>query len=222
VGDATPLVVWSGVRMKLYADATPRFTLQLALDAAVACYVLFWIWLGTVVNDGVSALASPGEGIAANARDLGGSLSDAGGFLDDAPIIGDGIASPFDSAADASRGIAQASDNSVAAIERFGFWLGVVVAVVPIVYLLAKFLPGRIRFIRNVNAGQRLALGPADLEVFALRALTNQPLHRLARVSPDPAGGYRRGETDVITGLARLELTRIGLAVPESASTTGA
>ena len=202
--------------MKLYADATPRFTLQLALDAAVVAWVIVWIWLGTVVHDGVVALATPGERISSSARDLAGSLADAGGALDGTPLIGDGIASPFESAAEASRGIAQASDNSVAAIERFGFWLGVVVAVVPILYVLARFLPGRIRFVRNANAGQRLALGPADLEVFALRALTTQPLHRLTRVSPDPAGGLRRGETDVIAGLAALEMTRLGLSVPRT------
>ena len=50
-----------------------------------------------------------------------------------------------------------------------------------------------------MTAGQRFVDGPADLELFALRAMNNQPLHVLARVTDDPVGALRRGDEAVIT-----------------------
>ncbi|HEY0776081.1 MAG TPA: hypothetical protein VGD51_18490, partial [Nocardioidaceae bacterium] len=54
-----------------------------------------------------------------------------------------------------------------------------------------------------------------DLDLFALRAMAHQPLHRLARISDDPAGAWRRGDPDVVRRLATLELRDSGLSVPE-------
>ena len=53
-----------------------------------------------------------------------------------------------------------------------------------------------------------------DLDLFALRALAHQPLHRLARISDDPAGACRRGERATVVALARLELSEVGLRPP--------
>lgn len=51
-----------------------------------------------------------------------------------------------------------------------------------------------------------------DQRLFALRALSSQPLERLRAVDPDPAGAFERGAPDVITALADLELDSLGLA----------
>ena len=205
-------------RMKVYADAMPRFTLQLALDFGFVCWVLLWIWVGLAVHDAVEVLAEPGERINASATDLSDSMADAGDYLDGIPAVGDGVASPFESASEASTAIADAGDSEVRAVERLAFWAGVLVAGLPILYLAPKYLPGRIRWIRNASGGQRILHGDADLDVFALRAITSQPLHRLARVSDDPVGALRRGDHDTITRLARLELDRLGLRVAEPTS----
>ena len=61
---------------------------------------------------------------------------------------------------------------------------------------------------------QRFLDEGADLDLFALRAMAHQPLHVLARVDPDPAGAWRRGEPDVVDRLARLELRSAGLRPP--------
>ena len=37
------------------------------------------------------------------------------------------------------------------------------------------------------------------MDLFALRAMSHQPLHRLTRISGDPAGAWRRGDADVGT-----------------------
>ena len=82
---------------------------------------------------------------------------------------------------------------------------------IPILVVALYHLPRRVRFVREASAGQRLLDGPADLELFALRALSNQPLHALARVTDDPVGALRRGDAAVVAALARLELRAGGL-----------
>jgi hypothetical protein len=44
--------------------------------------------------------------------------------------------------------------------------------------------------------------------------MSHQPLHRLARISGDPAGAWRRRDADVVRALAELELRDVGL-MPE-------
>jgi hypothetical protein len=44
-----------------------------------------------------------------------------------------------------------------------------------------------------------------------MRALATQPLQRLAAVSADPVGDWRRGDPQVTARLAALELEHLGL-----------
>ncbi len=202
--------------MKLYASSAPRFAAQLALDSLLVCWLLFWIWVGTVVNDGIENLAEPGVRISSSASDLSDSLSDAGDVLDDVPVVGDGVAAPFDQAAEASDSMAAAGDAEARAAEKAAFWLGFAVAALPILYVAPRYLAGRVRWIREATAGQRFLDSEADLEIFALRAINNQPLNVLARVSDDPVGALRRGDAPEIAALAQLELRRTGLEAPRT------
>ena len=197
--------------MKLYADATPRFAAQVAADFGVLCWVLLCVWLGTVVHDGIEVLADPGDRIAAAAADLSGSLSDAGDALDGTPVVGDQVAAPFGSASDASAALGDAGGSEAEAARRLAFWAGVLTALVPIVLVGRRYVPWRVRFLRDATAADRVLRGDADLELFAWRAVTTMPLHRVARVSDDPVGAIRRGEADVVRRLAALELGRLGL-----------
>ncbi|WP_139979888.1 hypothetical protein [Nocardioides litoris] len=200
--------------MKVYADSGPRFVVQLAADFAVVCWLVLWVWLGTVVHDGIEVLADPGERISAAAEDLSGSLADAGGVLDGTPVVGDEVSAPFDKAAEASSAMGDAGDSTAEAVRRLAFWAGVVVALLPILYVLRRYLPWRVRFLLDATAADRvLARGPdgGDLELFAWRAVTTLPLHRVVRVSDDPVGAIRRGDADVVRRLAELELSRIGV-----------
>ena len=89
---------------------------------------------------------------------------------------------------------------------------GIVIAVVPIVVVLAVWAVRRIRFVRRATAAQRWLARPGALELFALRALTGQSLARLGALGPDPAGGFRRGDPPTLRALAELELHACGLA----------
>jgi hypothetical protein len=201
--------------MKPYADSTPRFALQLAADFAVVCWLLLWIWLGTVVHDGIEVLADPGDRIEAAAQDLAGSLGDAGDALDGTPVVGDEVAVPFERASDASAALGDAGRSEAEAARRLAWWTGVLVAVVPIVYVGQRYVPWRLRFVLDASAADRVLAGDADLELFAWRAVKTLPLSRVVRVTDDPVGALRRGDHDVVRRLAELELGRLGLDVPQ-------
>ncbi len=140
----------------------------------------------------------------------------AGDFLGGVPLIGEGVAEPFDDAADAADQIALAGADTADSVERAAFWLAFTVIVVPIGLASSRYVPARVRFVRESSAGQRFLNARADLELFAARALANQPLHRLARISPDPAGAVRRQEWPVIYALADLEVRESGMRMPSA------
>ncbi|HXH78653.1 hypothetical protein [Nocardioides sp.] len=197
--------------MLLYADTPARRTFQLVADLFFVLWLVLWVWVGLAVHDGTMALAAPGRQTDESASAMAGQLRDAGGALDDVPLIGDEVATPFDKAAEASDGLAAAGRSSVQAVERLAFVLGMSIALIPILVVMAFYLPGRLRFVREATAGARFIDSVDDLDLFALRALANQPMRVLARVSADPAGDWRRKDPVVVTRLAELELKSVGL-----------
>ena len=106
--------------------------------------------------------------------------------------------------------------DQIGAIEQLAVVVGVVVALIPIAVLIAILLPIRLRFHRTNRAARRFLDSPADLDLFALRAMSNQPLHFLGRVSDDPVGAWRQGDRAVINELAEMELRRSGLKIPKA------
>jgi hypothetical protein len=200
--------------MKLYADLVPQRALQLTGDLALLVWVTVWIWLANVVHDAVMRLATPGRELEAAGASLGDRLRDAGSTVGGIPYVGDGASRPFDGAGSSADQVAAAGRSQVEAVESMAFWLGLSVALIPVLIALAVYLPPRIRFVLRATAGQRFLDSAADLDLFALRAMAHQPLHVLAGVSPDPAEAWRRKDLDVVRRLAALELKAAGLALP--------
>jgi len=166
------------------------------------------------VHGAVMLLAEPGEQVNEASAGLADRFREAGSAVDGAPLIGDELRTPFDGAGDAADRLAAAGLDQVDAVETLAFWLGLAIATIPILLALALYVPRRWSFARNAGAGQRFVDASEDLDLFALRALAHQPLHRLARISDDPAGDWRRGERATVVALARLELSEVGLRPP--------
>ena len=197
--------------MKLFADTPLRRTLQVIADLLFVAWLVLWVWIGSAVHDGTMELAAPARQTDSSATAMADQLRDAGGRLGDAPLVGDELAVPFDKAADASDGIAAAGRDTVDAVERLALLLGLSVALIPIMIVSAIHLPRRWRFVREATAGARFIDAQEDLDLFALRALANQPMRVLARVSDDPAGAWRARDPEVVRRLAELELADVGL-----------
>ncbi|WP_153505459.1 hypothetical protein [Cumulibacter manganitolerans] len=203
--------------MRLYAATPVRRTRQIAGDLLLVGWVVLWIWLGNVVHDATMSLTTPGQQIDASATGLSKALNDAGDKLEGVPVVGDEVATPFNAARDAADGIADAGRNTADAVATLAFWLGLLIAAIPIVIWAAYYLPRRYRFARRASAGQRFIDSNADLDLFALRALATQPMHVLARIDDDPAGRWRAKDPEIIRALGELELKESGLRPPRSA-----
>jgi hypothetical protein len=199
--------------MKLYADGPVRRTRQVAGDLLLVLWVAAALALARVVRDATLGLASPGREVESAAGGLASRLRDAGAAVDDVPLVGDDVRSTFDGAGRSADQIAAAGAAQVEAVQRLAFWLAFAVAAVAILLALAVYLPRRWRFVRRATAGQRLVGSSGGLELFALRALAGQPVHRLARVSDDPVADWRAGDPAVVRALAALELEDTGLSV---------
>ena len=199
---------------KLYADGPARRALQVLGDLFLVLWIVLWVRLAHTVHDATLGLATPGRKIEAAGGGLAGQLRDAGRAVGDVPLVGDKVRSPFDGAGNAADRIAAAGTSQVEAVQDLAHWLGIAVAAIPILVLLVVYLPRRWRFVREATAGQRFIDSSADLQLFALRAMAHQPMHRLARVSDDPVAAWRAGDPDVVTALARLEMAEVGLRPP--------
>jgi hypothetical protein len=84
----------------------------------------------------------------------------------------------------------------------------------PVLFALLIWLPRRIRFSRRATAARKFIDNAADLDLFALRAMANQPMHKLAKISDDPVSAWREGDARVVGELAALELRSSGLKGP--------
>lgn len=202
--------------MKLYADAPARRYRQVVADLLFLGWVLAWALVGNTVHDGTLALAEPGRQADSSATRMAEGLRSAGDRLDDVPLVGEEVADPFDRAASASDELAAAGRASVRAVERLALWLGLSIALIPVLAVGALHVPRRWRFVREATAGARFVDASEDLDLFALRALCHQPMHVLARITDDPAGAWRRRDPDLVRRLAELELRDAGLRLPAS------
>lgn len=202
--------------MKLYADLPARRTLQATGDVLLVLWIAGWCWLAAEVHRATERLAVPGRRMDESAGDLAARLRDAGSTVGDLPLVGDSASRPFDGAGNAADQLAAAGRAQVEAVDTLAFWLALATALVPILLAVAFYVPPRVRFVRRAGAGRRFLDSSADLDLFALRALANQPLHVLARISDDPARAWRTQDAEVVRRLAAVELRDVGLVPPSS------
>lgn len=199
-----------------YAQTPGRRATQLAGDVLLVAWVVCWVLVGRAVHRATSALAEPGRQLEAGAGDVASSLREAADRAGDVPLLGEDLAAPFGSAGDAADAIAEAGTRQVEAVGHLALLLGAVVVLVPVLLAMALWLPRRVRFARRAAAARRFLDSDADLALFALRAMANQPMHRLARISHDPVAAWRAGDAAVVRSLALLELRDAGLRLPPS------
>ena len=72
--------------------------------------------------------------------------------------------------------------------------LAVVLVVLPVGWLLLRWLPWRLRYAREAGAARRLLAGTPDLEILAARALATAPLPRLAALPAGTGGAWHAGD----------------------------
>jgi hypothetical protein len=202
--------------MGIYAQTPGRMTRQVLSDVFIVGWIFLMCQGGFAVRDAVQGLAEPVQAMTSSARNLGKELGEAQKAAQQIPAVGNQVGNSLRQVQRSNASIATFGEQQLSAISRMSIILGLITAIIPSAVALVLWLPIRLRFIRRMRAAQLLVSSAPDLEIFALRALTRQPLKALDRISPDPAGSWRRGDLRVINKLAALELRSLGLRPPYS------
>jgi hypothetical protein len=199
------------MRLRPYSAMPGRLALQIVADLFVLAWVYLWYRLGTAVHDALTAAASVGYRIQDSAGGVAGSLNQAGRNADSLPLVGQSLSEPLRTAAGQIGGIAGSGRDLGDRLTTAATPAGLLVALAPILVVLAFWLPARLRFARRAGEAAELAGAYAGEELLALRALTNRPLHELRRVAPDPLVAWRSGDPAAVRALAALELRSSGV-----------
>lgn len=204
--------------MGLYARRRGLFVAQLLVDIFVVAWCVIWGAVGNRLHAVIEALNAPLQDSSEAATRLREQFRTAGDEASRVPGVGADLRRPFDGAAEQLAGIITSAQDQMQAISRVADLVGWLAFLIPALIVIAFWLPPRIRFFRVSRAAQGYIDGSADLQLFALRAMANQPMHVLARISDDPVADWQRGDQDVVNRLAEVELRRAGLRMPEEAS----
>ncbi|MDO5627943.1 MAG: hypothetical protein Q4G43_06435 [Mobilicoccus sp.] len=198
----------------IYAQTPARRSRQIAGDVAVLVWVLAWAWVGTIVHGVVVAVAAPMRHLQQTGTDFSAAMTDAGQSAVRIPFAGGELQSGLDRAARFGQDAARFGLDIETLIGQIALALGLVVALAPILGLGIPWLVLRWQFARRAEAAQRYVDSEADLDLFALRAMANQPLPALSAISEDPVSAWRAGDREVIAKLAASEFRRVGLHPP--------
>jgi hypothetical protein len=206
--------------MQLYAQQPALRARQLAGDTGFAAWVLLWVLLARLVHGAVLVLAEPGRAVADLGSSVSGNMESAAGVAQDVPLVGDELATPFDALADAGGSVSGAGQAAQDAVGTLALVLAVLVVVLPVGWLLLRWLPWRLRYAQEAGAARRMVSGTPDLHLLAARAVATAPLPRLAALPPGTGAAWQAGDPAAVRALAALELDRLGLRLPAAGAPT--
>jgi hypothetical protein len=201
--------------MQLYAQDPVRRTRQLAADAGMLAWVLLWVLVARTVHAAVLVLAEPGRAVEDLGDSVAGNMASAAGVAEDVPVVGDELAAPFGALADAGGSVTGAGQAAQDAVGTLATVLAVVLVLLPVGWLLLRWLPWRLRWAREAGAARQLLTGTPDLHLLAARAVATAPLPRLATLPSGTGAAWQAGDPAAVRALAGLELRRLGLRLPD-------
>lgn len=198
--------------MKLYAELPARRLRQVAADAALAAWAALWVLAGRQVHDLVGSLAAAGNLLVDAGEDLERNTSSVQGAVLRVPVIGSFLKERFDGLVGAGRSLQESGMSQIQTVESLSWWLGFVVALLPILLGLWIWGTRRLRWMREASAVDRLRADPANAYLFALRALATRPMSQLS--TPAARAAVRSFHDGDYSPLADLELRQLGLRSP--------
>jgi hypothetical protein len=191
---------------------------QLAADVGMLAWLVVWVLVARTVHAAVLLLAEPGRAVEDLGRSVAGGMSSAAGVAEDVPLVGDDLSRPFEALADASGSVSGAGQSAQDAVATLASVLSVVLVILPVGWLLLRWLPWRLRHVREAGAARRLIAGTPDLELLAARALATAPLPVLAALPAGTGAAWHAGDPAAVRALAAVELRRLGLRLPTGAA----
>jgi hypothetical protein len=201
--------------MPLYAQHPALRARQVAADLGMLAWIVSWVLLARTVHRAVLVLAEPGRAVEDLGTSVAGNMDSAAEAAGDVPLVGDELAAPFQALSDASGSVRGAGLAAQDAVGTLALVLAVVLVVLPVGWLLLRWLPWRVGYAREAGAARRLLTGTPDLELLAARAMATAPLPRLAALPAGTGAAWRSGDPAAVRALAGLELARLGLRLPD-------
>lgn len=199
--------------MKLYADDAPRRARQITADIVAVLAIALFVWLAVTVRTIIGAFGELGIRLQEAGDGFSGTMREIGDTLGGVPLIGSGIAAPFEGAGQAGDTLADAGEAVRGTVEAVSNLAAVAVSALPIAAILILWLVPRLRFAMRAGELQRMVRSGVPLDLIALRGLVTLPIREVAAQHPDPAGAWRRGDPELVRRLATLELGRAGVAL---------
>ncbi|MEV7526348.1 hypothetical protein [Streptomyces sp. NPDC091371] len=200
--------------MRLYAQTRARRCRQVLADLIAVVLIAAAVRFALAVHEGIMLLAGPGRKMEDAGGSLASGLGDAGEAASNVPLVGGILKKPLQSAAEASSGLSDAGQSMQDVVSRVANLTAFALIVTSIAFVLALWLPPRVRWIRRSARIHGLLDTPGGADLLALRALTG-PVEDLSAVSVPPGGladAWRRGDEQVIGDLSRVALRRAGLS----------
>ena len=196
-----------------YSTRPLRLFGQLISDITISLWTLIWVFVGLAVHDAISTIADAGRQVESGSKGIAGNLASAGRGAQHIPLVGDAVSKPLTAASDAAMDMAGAGHS----LDTTASWLAVLLALAvaspPILAVATPWLFLRLRFFRRKWTVTALAATAAGQQLLALRALANRSPAKLAAVSADPVGAWRREDPVTIHRLAALELRAAGITI---------
>jgi len=199
------------MRLKPYADAPARRSVQIVADLLVILWVAVWVRVAVLVHDTVITLAGLGYTVQDRAGAVASGLSAAGDGAGRVPLVGDQLSRPLVRAGEAASSVAGTGQQAGDTITWLSWPMAVAVIAAPVLFVGGIWLLLRLRYAYRAGAVADLAAAPGGQRLLALRALSTGSVNRLLRVDPDPLGGWQRDDPEVVAGLARLAVNRFGV-----------
>ena len=197
--------------MNLYADDAGRRGRQIFGDVVALLMIALFIWLAVTVRNVIAAFGELGIRLQDAGNGFSGTMSEIGEALGGVPLIGPGIAAPFDGASEAGDTLADAGEAVRGTVDAISLVAAFAVAALPIMAILLIWLLPRLKFASRSRELRAMSTDPAMLDLLALRALMTAPVRAVAAQHPDAAGAWRRGDPELVRRLAALELQRGGV-----------
>ena len=192
--------------MKLYPEVPRRRARTIAFDAAVLAAVVVFALLGNWGHDSVDELAGLGQGVPDAGNSVREGFGSAAGSVEDTPIVGDDVAEGLRHAGGATGGqTVEAGRAGEESAHDLADLLGWLTFLIPVGLVLYRFLPGRVREVRNLtHASQVLAHSdePERRRLRAMRAAFALPYGDLLRHTRDPLGDLEAGRYDALVRAA--------------------
>ncbi|MGR2751609.1 hypothetical protein [Agromyces arachidis] len=202
--------------MRLYSDFGGRRAVQVVGDLVAIALIAVAVWAAATFHAVVIEFAALGRQLEEAGTGFRGSMTDIGTTLGDVPLIGPGIAEPFDGASAAGATLESVGRGQQEVVGWIAAFAAIGIAALPItVVLLLWIVP---RLVRAVRAGRTAAAlaRPGGADLLALRALADRDLLAVLAADPEAVAGWRRGDPVAIRRLAALEARAVGVRLADA------